>query len=282
VVVETPPGSRTHPTPERQGVNVKDETHTLYRFYGSDERLLYIGISVNPWSRFKQHRDDKQWWDDIAQITMEKYPSRETVLEAERRAIGAEKPEHNVVHNRGRSYATAPANAHTWRFRGRNPGDERTGELYLTYQVELDPIGDEYDPFCESADDTFWHWRDAWLRYRRRLTSGELLAYPVSVVPISWAVTGVSTFESASPRNYWWFENRSEWWGDFYTRPINATTGLPLTSVVHLPIEKKVWTPKRSAGGGFITAATGWTPTPLQPWVDIDSLAGMAAARRSA
>lgn len=80
--------------------------HTLYRFYDRSDSLLYIGISMTPWERFRQHRHDKPWWDDIVTIRKEEHPTRQAVLEAEKAAIIAEKPQHNIVHNRGRSAAT--------------------------------------------------------------------------------------------------------------------------------------------------------------------------------
>lgn len=75
--------------------------HTLYRFFDGTGVLLYVGISLRPWERFKQHRQDKPWWDDVATVTMEHHDTREQVLQAERDAIVAESPLHNVVHNRG-------------------------------------------------------------------------------------------------------------------------------------------------------------------------------------
>lgn len=77
------------------------QRNVLYRFYGDGDALLYIGITMNAPARFGQHRDDKPWWGDITRIDMEHFNSREEVLEAERAAIVAERPAHNVVHNRG-------------------------------------------------------------------------------------------------------------------------------------------------------------------------------------
>lgn len=75
--------------------------HALYRFYSDDNTLLYIGITLNPGARWKSHSKDKPWWSEVAQITVETYPTREAVADAERAAIIAEHPRHNVVHNRG-------------------------------------------------------------------------------------------------------------------------------------------------------------------------------------
>lgn len=74
---------------------------TLYRFFDSSGRLLYIGIS-NRWTdRLVQHRREKPWFDQVAQVTVHKYPSRQAVEQAEREAIASERPLYNVQHNGG-------------------------------------------------------------------------------------------------------------------------------------------------------------------------------------
>jgi predicted GIY-YIG superfamily endonuclease len=74
---------------------------TLYRFYNTDDELLYVGISEKGPERWKAHRKDKPWWTDVARTTTEHYDTRQLALDAERAAIIAEHPKHNVVHNQG-------------------------------------------------------------------------------------------------------------------------------------------------------------------------------------
>ena len=74
-------------------------SHALYRFWNAAGDLLYVGISVNPYGRFEQHQADKPWWGEVAKITMQPYPDRESVLAAERDAIECEHPAYNVQHN---------------------------------------------------------------------------------------------------------------------------------------------------------------------------------------
>lgn len=98
--------------------------HTLYRHFDAQGRLLYVGITVDPGRRWKQHQADKPWWAEVAQTTYEQHPDRASVLAAEREAILREEPLHNVVHNRraptGRVEATpvqtrtAPVQAGDW------------------------------------------------------------------------------------------------------------------------------------------------------------------------
>lgn len=71
-------------------------SHALYRFYSATGQLLYVGITSNPGSRFKQHQQDKPWWHDVAGISVEQHGSRDAALAAEARAIAVENPQHNV------------------------------------------------------------------------------------------------------------------------------------------------------------------------------------------
>lgn len=81
------------------GKVVLDEPHALYRFYGAGGTLLYIGITNSIPVRLKRHSSEKAWWTGVTNITLEHYPDRLAVLEAERRAIIAERPLYNEVHN---------------------------------------------------------------------------------------------------------------------------------------------------------------------------------------
>lgn len=86
---------------------------TLYRFYNSNDALLYVGISEKGPERWKAHRKDKPWWTDVARTTTEHYNTRTEALDAERAAIIAEHPRHNVVHNGGKQNAESAAPT-TW------------------------------------------------------------------------------------------------------------------------------------------------------------------------
>ena len=71
---------------------------TLYRFYGRHANLLYIGISLDIAHRWRDHRDTKWWWCEVAAITLQHFNTRREALEAERYAIQTEMPEHNIDH----------------------------------------------------------------------------------------------------------------------------------------------------------------------------------------
>ena len=71
------------------------ERTALYRFFDADGRLLYVGVSGNTESRWRQHAESKPWWPDVAEKTTEWLDSRPDALDAERAAIRTEKPLYN-------------------------------------------------------------------------------------------------------------------------------------------------------------------------------------------
>lgn len=66
--------------------------NTLYRFYANDGTLLYIGITISPPQRFKQHSRDKAWWNEVARIELVQFNSREELENEEKNAISREHP----------------------------------------------------------------------------------------------------------------------------------------------------------------------------------------------
>lgn len=81
-------------------VRLAAQAHALYRFYGQDGTLLYVGMTMDPGRRWKEHAADKSWWHEVADITVEQFATRDEVLEAERWAIIRGRPKYNVAHNR--------------------------------------------------------------------------------------------------------------------------------------------------------------------------------------
>lgn len=67
----------------------------LYRHYGADGDLLYVGISINAIARLSRHRTQAKWFALVRTVTIEPFPTREQALEAEARAIREERPSHN-------------------------------------------------------------------------------------------------------------------------------------------------------------------------------------------
>ena len=75
-----------------------DEAPTaLYRLYDAEDRLLYVGISGDLKERLKTHASLKPWWPDVVRKTVQWYATRADAAEAEIKAIGSERPLHNVA-----------------------------------------------------------------------------------------------------------------------------------------------------------------------------------------
>ena len=73
------------------------ERTALYRLYGDDGQLLYIGISADPERRFVQHAFTKPWWREVARREVQAwFDSRHDARAAEALAIDGEKPRHNI------------------------------------------------------------------------------------------------------------------------------------------------------------------------------------------
>lgn len=70
----------------------------LYRIFGDEDSLLYIGISDSFGTRWKQHSKVQPWWGERRWMTVHFYDSRTEAEDAEREAIKAEKPRYNKAH----------------------------------------------------------------------------------------------------------------------------------------------------------------------------------------
>ncbi|MFF5980353.1 GIY-YIG nuclease family protein [Streptomyces olindensis] len=72
----------------------------LYRLYDEAGVLLYVGISCNLYERWKDHREEKLWWPQVAEKRVEWYENRSEADSAEVHAIVTEDPLHNIDWNR--------------------------------------------------------------------------------------------------------------------------------------------------------------------------------------
>lgn len=75
------------------------ERTALYRLWDAADGLLYVGVAARPEFRWTQHADDKEWWSHVCRYEVEWHPDRETALLAEKQAIVAEQPLHNITHS---------------------------------------------------------------------------------------------------------------------------------------------------------------------------------------
>lgn len=73
--------------------------HQLYRHFGKDNELLYIGISFSAIYRAAQHRMLSHWWPEIERIEIKNFDTRQDLVAAEVEAIIKEKPKYNKHHS---------------------------------------------------------------------------------------------------------------------------------------------------------------------------------------
>lgn len=76
------------------------ERTALYRIWGDEDLLLYIGISKDFGDRWKKHAKTQPWWDEMRRLTADEwFESRPEAENAEAAAIRVERPRYNVTHN---------------------------------------------------------------------------------------------------------------------------------------------------------------------------------------
>lgn len=80
---------------------------TLYRYFDSEGRLLYVGITGDNTKRQSQHRRNSFWFGEIVSATFEHFDDRDAADEAESNAITKEKPMYNIA-KRGMILAHSP------------------------------------------------------------------------------------------------------------------------------------------------------------------------------
>lgn len=74
----------------------RDKGFRVYRCWAEDGTLLYVGQTAEGTARLRQHETGTPWWPEVASVSWERFSSREEMDEAERAAIRAESPVHNV------------------------------------------------------------------------------------------------------------------------------------------------------------------------------------------
>jgi len=177
------------------------ETTSLYRLFDADRRLLYVGISRNPGRRFMEHHADKFWWEDVDEISLERYHTREDALEEERIAIQTERPLYNKTHNKLQvvddfgSFWDEEVDVHHFCNRGLDlyGNADRATKLWLMPELEYEPYLDEWWP--ESEMSPFWFWVNVVMQKCPD-------AYQADAVPIYWTV--MPSYETAPFQKLSW------------------------------------------------------------------------------
>ena len=81
-------------------------TYVLYRCFNRRKRLLYVGMTTDPRTRFKTHKTTKLWWKYVDHITLEEFLNRADLVTAEANAIQNEKPQFNIAVPHGHQHNT--------------------------------------------------------------------------------------------------------------------------------------------------------------------------------
>ncbi len=227
----------------------------LYRFYDGAGDLLYVGISIRPWDRWKQHRGEKEWWHEVKQITLDRYPDVTTALSAERAAIVAESPRYNVVHNRGTSRVRpAPkkkCGGRWWVENRRYDTGSRQTDLALVPEPNGLAVLSHYDYLEEIPGDEQVAIYVDYLRREKMLSDR---------VQIYWCITGTAgIFESAPVP---WSPESLRDFSDFFHTPYDVETGEECNFFT-LPTDHRFpdfWD------------ALGYEPSPLQRYMPMESI----------
>jgi predicted GIY-YIG superfamily endonuclease len=91
--------ARKQRTPKKSKGGDDSIRTALYRLRNASGELLYVGISAKPPQRWGQHAAEKEWWPEVAGLSLEWFDSRAEALAMEAHAIRTERPIHNVQHN---------------------------------------------------------------------------------------------------------------------------------------------------------------------------------------
>lgn len=272
---------------------IGEKPHALYRFFNAEGALLYVGISVNLPSRLSAHINEKEWWHEVVQVTVEMLPDRGAALKAEKLAIGAERPLYNIQHNTSLQKFTGSSGVLDggalthWTFESLRSGHERTCPLWLAWQVNGSSMSDDYYVEEMPARYLYQAWRNS---YARDPLAEE--HFGPGAISISWYVEGPGICEFAPTAG----DGSSAWSKYYLNQPLLADHGflhsftwpkhdsLGFLQWTRLPIIDGVWRTGNlpslcSTKGGFIQEATGWKPSPFQPYVDAHYLDQLSGAR---
>ncbi len=73
----------------------------LYRHFDKNDNLLYVGITNRYVARLDSHKRLSSWYEEIATVIIQIYPTRKKALKAEGIAIELENPIYNRFSGRG-------------------------------------------------------------------------------------------------------------------------------------------------------------------------------------
>lgn len=155
------------------------ENTVLYRYFDSDNRLLYVGITKNQSRRFSQHNHKAQWIDLIHTATFQHFKTREEAFFAEAQAIKNEKPLYNIAGNEKAivgNYSFV-SNDHFLR-------------MFCNSADQQDELHEEF--CCEIQRGIAWRDADKELRLGSILTGTEYIALSMKLAMDEWDYPNVT------------------------------------------------------------------------------------------
>ena len=87
----------------------------LYRHFDESGSLLYVGKTTYFHDRLDAHSKYSDWFDNVACISLEHFPCKESLCAAEKAAIEKESPAHNKMWNKNWVSPSAAAISHEMR-----------------------------------------------------------------------------------------------------------------------------------------------------------------------
>ena len=223
---------------------------TLYRIYGHDESLLYIGISGNPGRRFKEHQDNQPWWSETAGARFQHFETRAEAERAEPLAIRSEFPKYNKVHNGSHACQSSKLASElepgmfTYR---RRDGSQVVSPLWLRPELLLEPYVDEWCPSSGQSQLSFW------VNSVKRSYPEE---YEADAVPILWLVMPAAEFPPYQKLDW-----TQKTFLSHYTRPYDSTGFVDWFSL-------EVRNDRRPE----FAQQLGWEPSAMQPTCPLRSI----------
>ena len=73
----------------------------LYRLYGEEMELLYVGITWNPFARWTAHSRKHDWWDQVSHVDIYLCANERAARELETWCIKSLYPRHNKHQRKG-------------------------------------------------------------------------------------------------------------------------------------------------------------------------------------
>jgi hypothetical protein len=125
---------------------MKHQATQLYRHYGADGELQYIGISLSAPQRLVQHRGRAHWFDQIVRVEMQSFATRHEAAAAEKAAIEREAPKYNIQFSKEQAKDRALARAYQ--------------KGYREVMEELNPVVQNVKRDKQAIETAFWQWRD--------------------------------------------------------------------------------------------------------------------------